>query len=491
VGSLYIQNMRIQRLLPSFLLLLGSVLSLPLFAEDVPEALRPPRGAQVALVVFEDLQCPMCGRVAPLLEQASRVYKIPLVQHDFPLPLHNWSFDAAVQGVSRSEPNPQTGALGFQTNDVVGRFDVNPRGSLPLLLGGWTLRPEIGLRETYYTESQLPNPEPLKGGLPTPVERDINRNAAEASFELRPPALVRIFDHPVRGYKLKHAIEPRLVYSYVGGVDNFANIIRFDSRDILSDTNELEYAVVQRLYIKPVGKAECREQASVAGSAGVPSAAVAGRKGEPCQVRGARELASWEIKQKYFFDPYFGGALVPGLSNVFTTTDDFTGIAFLTSARHFTPIVSRILVHPSDRTEFGWQLDYDTVASRINASTVYANYRMGNFFLGGTQTYFLTTGEISSPPGPDRFNQFRVMLGYGNLNKRGINAAVNIGFDASLTFLQYAAFQTSYNWDCCGLSFEYRRFALGSIRNENQYRFSFTLANVGAFGNLKRQERIY
>ena len=33
---------------------------------------------------------------APLLVQASRTYKIPLVQHDFPLPGHNWSFEAAV-----------------------------------------------------------------------------------------------------------------------------------------------------------------------------------------------------------------------------------------------------------------------------------------------------------------------------------------------------------------------------------------------------------
>jgi protein-disulfide isomerase len=68
----------------------------PLFAQDAPEALRPPKGAQIALVVFEDLQCPQCGRIAPLLAQASKTYKIPLVQHDFPLPMHNWSFDAAV-----------------------------------------------------------------------------------------------------------------------------------------------------------------------------------------------------------------------------------------------------------------------------------------------------------------------------------------------------------------------------------------------------------
>jgi LPS-assembly protein len=383
-----------------------------------------------------------------------------------------WSFNSAVEGVSRKEP-------GLLTNDLVGRFDVHPRVSLPLLLAGWMLRPEIGLRETYYTQRQIPNPN---GGLPIPIEQDVNRNAAEASFELRPPSLVRIFDRTVWGHKLKHAIEPRLVYRYAAGVDNLADIIRFDSRDILSDTNELEYAVVQRLYIKPV-EAHCQ------GLEPAPESA-----SRSCPPSRARELVSWELKEKYFFDPDFGGAVVNGKRNVFTTTDQFTGIAFLTSPRHFTPIVSRILVHPTSQTEFGWQLDYDTVAGRINASTVFTNYRMGNVFVGGTHTYFRAPGEVfvSNPiPGPDRFNQFRVTLGYGNLSKRGINAAVNIGFDSNLNFLQYSAFQTSYNWDCCGISFEYRRYALGSVRNENQFRFAFTLANIATFGNLKRQERIY
>ena len=72
------------------------VLAAAAFAQDAPEALRPPKGSQMAIVVFEDLQCPSCGLKAPLLVQASKTYKIPLVQHDFPLPMHNWSFDAAV-----------------------------------------------------------------------------------------------------------------------------------------------------------------------------------------------------------------------------------------------------------------------------------------------------------------------------------------------------------------------------------------------------------
>jgi len=65
-------------------------------AQDVNAALRPPKGAPLAIVVFEDLQCPQCRLLAPLVKQAGQTYKIPVVRHDFPLPMHNWSYQAAV-----------------------------------------------------------------------------------------------------------------------------------------------------------------------------------------------------------------------------------------------------------------------------------------------------------------------------------------------------------------------------------------------------------
>ncbi len=59
-------------------------------------ALKPPKGSKVALIVFEDMECPDCARAAPLLHEAAKKYSIPLVQYDFPLPMHPWSFEAAV-----------------------------------------------------------------------------------------------------------------------------------------------------------------------------------------------------------------------------------------------------------------------------------------------------------------------------------------------------------------------------------------------------------
>jgi protein-disulfide isomerase len=58
--------------------------------------LHPPAGARVAIVEFYDLECPDCAAANPLLKQAAAQYKIPWVRHDFPLPQHDWSFQAAV-----------------------------------------------------------------------------------------------------------------------------------------------------------------------------------------------------------------------------------------------------------------------------------------------------------------------------------------------------------------------------------------------------------
>ena len=59
-------------------------------------ALKPPPGARVAIVEFADMECPDCARANPLVLEAAAHYKIPLLRHDFPLPLHNWSTQAAI-----------------------------------------------------------------------------------------------------------------------------------------------------------------------------------------------------------------------------------------------------------------------------------------------------------------------------------------------------------------------------------------------------------
>src|SRR6516165_7195887 len=61
-----------------------------------PSQLKPPKGFNVALVEFVDLECPDCANAAPVLEDARSTYKIPLVRYDFPLQKHSWARQAAI-----------------------------------------------------------------------------------------------------------------------------------------------------------------------------------------------------------------------------------------------------------------------------------------------------------------------------------------------------------------------------------------------------------
>jgi LPS-assembly protein len=99
-----------------------------------------------------------------------------------------------------------------------------------------------------------------------------------------------------------------------------------------------------------------------------------------------------------------------------------------------------------------------------------------------------TAGGLATPL---QFNQVRTQIQYGRADKRGLSAAATFGLDVRTGLAQYYIIQSTYNWDCCGINVEYRRIALGAIRDENQYRFTYTLANIGAFGNLMRRERLY
>jgi protein-disulfide isomerase len=58
--------------------------------------LKPPAGQPVAILEFEDLECPLCGRAAPIVKSALDKYKIGFVRHDWLIPSHNWSRDAAI-----------------------------------------------------------------------------------------------------------------------------------------------------------------------------------------------------------------------------------------------------------------------------------------------------------------------------------------------------------------------------------------------------------
>ena len=87
--------------------------------------------------------------------------------------------------------------------------------------------------------------------------------------------------------------------------------------------------------------------------------------------------------------------------------------------------------------------------------------------------------------------QLQPFIEIGRPNAAGFNLAANGGYDFVNRALQYAGIQTVYNWNCCGLSLGYRRFALGTVRDETQYLYSFTIANFGSVGDIRRSNTVF
>jgi LPS-assembly protein len=97
-------------------------------------------------------------------------------------------------------------------------------------------------------------------------------------------------------------------------------------------------------------------------------------------------------------------------------------------------------------------------------------------------------GSLSSVA---EFSQMRFSFRYKDPSKAGFSAGASAGIDLDLGTVQYGAIQSTYNWNCCGVSVEYRKYELGSARNDNGYKFNFTLANIGSAGNLRHTDQVF
>ncbi|WP_255550998.1 LPS assembly protein LptD [Granulicella sp. dw_53] len=428
---------------------------------------------------------------ATVTEQQVRIFHAPSIDldttdHALGMTGLRWSVEASAAGLKRAEPF-------FVSSGIVERLDVHPVLSYPFAAAGWHVRPSVALRDTFYSRSRLPF---VLGAPQVESVSPINRSDVEVELDIRPPVIERTFTSGfVRNLlhrDFRHTIEPEFTYRYVSGIGNFQSLLRFDDIDVASDTNELEYGVTQRLFLRPGKKGPCN--ASIVPDD--PSNARIKDDGDvvaPIKC-GAREWISWRVTQKRFFDELFGGAVIRGRRNILDSTLNFSGIAFLTEPRAISPLVSRLRVRASEKVDVEWNFDLDTGAKKFTSNNVLVDVHEGNTFAGMSYARLNAPGRSYTqgiPSATSDFSQLRLLLGYGSPSKPGIGVAANAGLDLKQGMIQYAALQTSYNWNCCGLSIEYRKYELGSVRNENAYRFNFTLVNIGAAGNLRRAERLF
>ena len=198
------------------------------------------------------------------------------------------------------------------------------------------------------------------------------------------------------------------------------------------------------------------------------------------------------MRRSSIIDPNFGGALIPGRRNVFDSTLDLTGVAFLTSPRNLSPITSRLRFEAIDNLRIEWDLDYDPKAGRLDADNIFAGYSWGRTTVGVGHAMLNAVDENGSAASTIQSQQVQPFLSIGKQSGNGFNLAANGGYDFVHGQLQYAGVQAVYNWNCCGLTVGYRRFELGiAYRDETQYLYSFTLANFGSVGDIRRSNSVF
>lgn len=359
-----------------------------------------------------------------------------------PAPLW-FSFDSSFATFHRVEPTSEPGY--YQTSQFSPRGDIEPTLSSVFQWDGFSIVPSFTMHETFYGQSFI------NGAVNSSA---LNRLAPELNFDVVLPALSRVFNKKTfLGDKLKHVIEPRLDYQYVTGVNDFLDTLRFDQIDLLADTSQLQIGLTNRIYAK--------------------------------KKDTVTEVFTWEIFQDRYFDPTFGGAVVAGQRNVNLASLELTGFSFLDGPRNYSPLVNIIRIAPMPGIAVRWEGDYDPLYHRFTNSMLAADYRRKKYFMSLGSTVVNPNPVVSGPA-----NQLAAQVGWGNLNSKGWNVAMSTVYDLHLDQQEFAIAQVTYNTDCCGFSVEWRRTNFGVV-NDTTYRVAFSIANIGTFGNLKKQERLF
>ena len=399
-----------------------------------------------------------------------------------------FSFKTGIEGVSRRESvddiNLYRSIVGSDpiiTPALVQRLDVHPQVSIPFATKYFSFTATGGFRSTYYSNS-LSN-----DGLRKVLSKDLIRNYGEFEFDLRPVALAKNYYKKDGEFRFRHTIEPFVTYRYINGINKFNQIIRFDYEDTETDTNEIEYGVTNRIFTRRYTEAVTPEAKKLQREHPDPNKTLAIQP---------YEVFTLTVRGKYFFDPYFGGALVPGQRNQITPITDLTFYTFGGIPRRFSPLNIDATFRPrrmlfiNTRTDLGVQgegfrdasatVGYDSKLLKIYQTFYYTRA------IGLVPSFQQFKNAAGVEAGTLRGSQYSPSIFAGNRD-RGVYGGVSLFFDfqnrralqaspliSSLTTLGYA-------FDCCAVTLQAYTFNIGA-RRENKFVFSFRLNGIGTFG---------
>jgi LPS-assembly protein len=337
---------------------------------------------------------------------------------------------------------------------------------------------------TFYSNSLDPTTRDV-------LSRNLTRSYGEFELDVRPPAFARDFR---RGgnFFFRHVIEPYVVYRKLSGINNFDRIIRFDYIDAVADTNEIEFGIANRFFTR-------RSTENVSDVRANEN----NREDRPLLASQPYEALTITLRGKYFFDPFFGGALETNRRNQFYPLNTLSGFVYGGVPRRFSPVNIDARYRPRRDLFVDVRTDVDTNGHGIRAlSTTFGlNKRIVEVF----QSFYYTRAIALSPElarfadprgfeaGTVRGSQWSPAVFLGNRD-RGFFGGASFFFDFQKrpgrgdSSLISSTMTLGHAWDCCAFTGQFSTFNVG-LRKENRVVFSFRLNGIGSFGTEQFGQR--
>jgi lipopolysaccharide assembly outer membrane protein LptD (OstA) len=338
--------------------------------------------------------------------------------------------------------------LGSGDNDRIDeyeRYDLAPEVSRPFGTSFLQITPRAQFRYTRYGATQDLETNLIEGPA-------LERPYFESDLELRGPRFFRIFKDGQGAPRLKHEIGPEFVWRYRTRVDpeDYERIPKFDERDTLIGTNQVEYALFQRFLVKrrgPSGKS-------------VP-----------------QELLSWRVSQTYYLKINDG-------ENLFDPNYPSSSFGLGGTPDHNSPVFSRVNFRPTQRAATRFDLEYDVNYKQVRSLNLSANLSggWGNLQAGWTRFY----RENRQSTALDRSGD--TVRGNGTFQlMRGVKLDGAGTYDILRKKLLQTTGRLRFEVQCCGFMVEVIEQRYFEPINRI-VRFSVELANIGSFGNFMGQE---
>ena len=406
------------------------------------------------------------------------------------LPVY-FSFTGAADGVSRKETVEDqvqfvndVGGNPIISPSIVQRLDLHPRFELPLNFAGWSLTASGAGRVTFYSNSLDPATRDV-------LSRNITRAYGEFELDVRPPAFAKDF-HRGGGFFFRHLIEPYMVYRKISGINNFDRIIRFDYTDAVADTNEIEFGIANRFFTRR----------STENVSDVP-AKTDEDPNRPLLSSQPYEALTITLRGKYFFDPFFGGALLTNNRNQFYPINTLSGFVYGGVPRRFSPINVDARYRPRRHLFLDVRSDLDTQGGGMRSLST--TFGFSRTLVQIFQSFYYTRAIELSPSlarfadergfeaGTVRGSQWSPAVFLGN-RERGLFGGASFFFDFQKrpgrgdSSLISSTVTLGHSWDCCAVAAQFSSFNVG-LRKENRVVFSFRLNGIGSFGTEQFGQR--